>query len=216
MFTGLIEEIGTIKSIRQNSNSSQITIHASHVMEHTKIGDSICTNGVCLTVVALSMGSFTVDAVSETLLKTNLSELKIGDKVNLERAMRLNDRIGGHMVSGHIDGIGKILLIEKNKKSWYIKIAASPNLLNQMIDKGSVAIDGISLTISAVKDEYLSVNIIPHTALETTLVAKKTGDYVNIETDMIGKYIYRYLNTANKSSKGNLDQSFLAKNGFIS
>lgn len=219
MFTGLVEEIGRIKSIRTGTRSYQYGISAVKVLDGTKVGDSICTNGACLTVVELSYNSFVVDVMSETVSKTNFSELKIGSKVNLERAMRLNDRVGGHLVSGHIDGTGTIKSIEKDDIAWRIKINARENIVQQMMDKGSIAIDGISLTIVKVENNEFEVSIIPHTVQETTLLEKKVNDTVNLETDMIGKYVFRFLNQEKQQSKqaeSKIDMDFLAKNGFLS
>lgn len=220
MFTGLIEEIGVISNIKAGRNSYQFSIKAHKILEDSKIGDSICTNGACLTITEISSHHFTVDVMSETVNKTNFSELEIGSRVNLERAMRLSDRLAGHLVSGHIDGIGKIKSIKKEDIAWRIEIAAPSPILLQMLDKGSIAIDGISLTIIKVMKDYFEVSIIPHTAKETTLLNKKNKDTVNLETDMIGKYVQRYLHLDHaqnrNKSKSSVDMDFLAKNGFLS
>lgn len=220
MFTGLIEEIGTIYAIQKGRNSYQFSIKAKKVLEETKIGDSICTNGACLTVTEMTNQTLTVDIMSETVDKTNFSMLKVGSTVNLERALRLSDRLGGHMVSGHIDGIGIIKSIDKDDIAWRIKISATTSILHQMIDKGSIAIDGISLTIVRVDQDSFEVSIIPHTMKETTLLNKRVQDTVNLETDMFGKYVYRYLNQSKSQTKNqpkiSLDMDFLAKNGFLS
>lgn len=220
MFTGLIEEIGSVTAIKAGKNSYQFSIKANKVLEATKIGDSICTNGACLTVTEMTSQGFTVDLMSETVEKTNFSALKVGSIVNLERAMRLSDRLGGHMVSGHIDGIGIIKSIDKDDIAWRIKISATSSVLLQMIDKGSIAIDGISLTIIKVEQDHFEVSIIPHTAKETTLLIKRVQDTVNLETDMIGKYVQRFVNQSNSQTKNqpksSVDMDFLAKNGFLS
>lgn len=220
MFTGLVEEIGKISKITKGSNSYQFSIQAKKVLSDLKLGDSVATNGACLTVVEISSASFTVDIMAETVNRTNFSQMKIGDKVNLERAMRLSDRLGGHLVSGHIDGIGKINYIKKEDIAHIISIEAPKEVLSQMLNKGSVAIDGISLTIVAVSDKDFQVSIIPHTIQETTLLIKKVGDFVNLETDLIGKYVLNFLKTdknknitQTKASKVSMD--FLAENGFI-
>lgn len=219
MFTGLIEEIGTISGIYKGRNSYEFKIDAQVVLSDTKIGDSICTNGACLTVTKMSNKDFTVDVMSETVDKTTFSLLKIGSKVNLERAMRLSDRLGGHLVSGHIDGIGKISNIKKDDIAWRIDIEASQDVISKMIDKGSITIDGISLTIVEVFKSSFQVSIIPHTAKETTLLSKKVNDTVNLETDMIGKYVLKFLSPSKKTKDGNdkskVNMNFLLENGFI-
>ena len=217
MFTGLIEEIGIISSIEKGRNSYQFGISAHEVLEGTKIGDSICTNGACLTVIKISSNHFTVDIMSETVLMTNFSDLKIGSKVNLERAMRLSDRLGGHLVSGHIDRTGKIVSINKDDIAWRIEIESSQDIISKILDKGSIAIDGISLTVVRVLENSFEVSIIPHTANETTLLSKKINDPVNLETDMIGKYVLKFLSASKKEEEHDkkIDMSFLAENGFI-
>jgi riboflavin synthase len=217
MFTGLIEEIGIISSIEKGRNSYQFGISAHEVLEGTKIGDSICTNGACLTVIKISSNHFTVDIMSETVLMTNFSDLKIGSKVNLERAMRLSDRLGGHLVSGHIDGTGKIVSINKDDIAWRIEIESSQDIISKILDKGSIAIDGISLTVVRVLENSFEVSIIPHTANETTLLSKKINDPVNLETDMIGKYVLKFLSASKKEEEHDkkIDMSFLAENGFV-
>ena len=217
MFTGLIEEIGTISSIEKGRNSFQFGISAHKILAGTKIGDSICTNGACLTVTRINSNSFTVDIMSETVSMTNFSDLQIGSKVNLERAMRLSDRLGGHLVSGHIDGIGKIVSINKDDIAWRIKIESSQNIISKILDKGSIAIDGISLTVVRVLEKSFEVSIIPHTADETTLLNKKINDTVNLETDMIGKYVFKFLSASKKEEDYDkkIDMSFLAENGFV-
>ena len=220
MFTGLIEEIGKISKITKGINSYQFGIQAKKVLSDIKLGDSVATNGACLTVVERTNTSFTVDIMAETVKRTNFSLIKVGDAVNLERAMRLSDRLGGHLVSGHIDGIGKISCIRKEDIATIISIGAPKELLNQMLNKGSVAIDGISLTIVALGDKDFQVSIIPHTAQEATLLKKKTGDLVNLETDMIGKYVSRFLRTDKNENlttakTSGIDMGFLTENGFI-
>lgn len=221
MFTGLVEEIGKISKITKGSNSYQFTIAAQQVLSEMKLGDSVSTNGACLTVVARTNTNFTVDIMAETVKRTNFKLMKVGDTVNLERAMRLSDRLGGHLVSGHIDAIGKIVGIKKEDIANIISIEAPKELLDQMLNKGSIAIDGISLTIIAVDAKSFQVGIIPHTAQETSLLKKTKGDIVNLETDLIGKYVLNFLKPNNKenttqvkaSSKVTMD--FLAANGFI-
>lgn len=216
MFTGLVEELGIIKAINNGPQSSQLTISADIVLADVKLGDSIAVNGVCLTVVDFNTQQFQAQVMAETLQKTNLRELKIGAKVNLERALRMGDRLGGHLVSGHVDGIGKIVEQTRHDIAIVTRIAASDDVLNYLIPKGSVAIDGISLTVVDVKENDFTVSLIPHTMSITTLGLKKVGDYVNLETDMIGKYVKKFTNNQTEKQQGkSLSLSFLAENGFL-
>lgn len=218
MFTGIIEEIGTIKNIKKGDNSSSFTIRANKVLEDTKVGDSICTNGVCLTVKNIYKETFEADIMAETLRVSNLGSLKIGSRVNLERALSLNTRLGGHMVSGHIDGLGQIVLMQREDIAVVLTIRPQKDILKYMIYKGSVAIDGISLTVSYVDDEVFKVSIIPHTGEETILLSKTIGENVNIECDLVGKYIERLLGFKSKEDgvkKTSLTEDFLKQNGFL-
>ena len=193
MFTGIIEEIGKVKSLKRNSKESRLVIGATKVLEDVHIGDSIAVNGVCLTVVSFSKGEFTVDVMNETFMRSSLGSLRIGEEVNLERAMAANGRFGGHIVSGHIDGTGRIKAVfDDGNAKWY-EINVGPELLEGIVMKGSVAIDGISLTVAKVTTSSFAVSIIPHTLDETILRGKRAGDIVNIETDMIGKYIKQFV-----------------------
>ncbi len=219
MFTGIIEETGIVKEITRGSKSATLRIQATKVLEETHIGDSISTNGICLTVVAQNNNSFTVEVMAETLRKTNLNKLSPGNKVNLERALKLSDRLGGHLVSGHIDGTGIITSIVKEDIARIIKIKTTSELLKYIIPKGSVALDGISLTVVSVADSFFTVSVIPHTASGTTLLRKDIGETVNIETDMIAKYteqllFYRENKSTDKEKKGSINMEFLNKNGF--
>lgn len=211
MFTGIIEEVGTVNRIRKGSKSVALTISAKKVLENTAIGDSIATNGVCLTVTEKYPNSFTVDVMFETLNRTNIKDLTVGSPLNLERALTLNSRLGGHMVSGHIDGIGKIISIHKEDIASIYTIETDPDLLKYIIKKGSIAIDGISLTVVDVNDQRFSVSIIPHTIAETTLSKRKVYDSVNIECDLIGKYVEKLLKTENSS---NISETMLKNYGF--
>ncbi len=193
MFTGIVEEIGTLIAKRFGVSSVSLTISASKILEDAKVGDSICVNGVCLTVTSLQKASFTADVMPETLRKTNLGQLHSRNPLNLERAMSLSGRFGGHIVSGHIDGTGVIQGISKEgNASWYT-IRTSPDILHYIIPKGSIAIDGISLTVAEVTDTFFRISIIPHTSQNTTLNLKKIGDTVNLENDCIGKYVEKLL-----------------------
>lgn len=211
MFTGIIEEIGIIKSIRTVGRSARIVISASKVLESMKTGDSINTDGVCLTVTEFSPTTFTVDMMPETMLRSTFGKLKPGSSVNLERALRLSDRLGGHIVNGHIDGTGILARIRKDENAVWLSIAAGEPILMYIVEKGSVAIDGISLTIVKVNRQSFEVSVIPHTQAETTILTKKTGDAVNIECDIIGKYVEKL----GSSGKGKIEIGFLAQNGFI-
>ncbi|MBS4024614.1 MAG: riboflavin synthase [Clostridia bacterium] len=219
MFTGLVEELGEMIKIQHGINSAKLTVKARKVLEQVKLGDSIAVNGVCLTVVWFSPSQFAAEVMDETLGKTNLGNLVTGDKVNLERALSLGDRLGGHMVSGHIDGVGKIVGLKKVDIANVITIEAPQEVTDYIISKGSVAIDGISLTVVDCQNEIFTVSIIPHTAEMTTLGYKKNGDKVNLEADMIGKYVAKFLerkaagNSKRKESK--IDVNFLAENGFL-
>lgn len=217
MFTGIIEEIGTIKSINSNGISSQLCINANKILEDTKIGDSIAVNGVCLTVTSIKSNSFKADVMAETLRRSNLGSLIPQSKVNLERAMPANGRFGGHIVSGHIDGTGTIVETKPEGNAVWIKINCSSNLLKYIIHKGSITIDGISLTVAKVTDSDFSVSIIPHTASNTTLLQKKSGDVVNLENDVVGKYIEKLLSFQKideQKPQSKITEEFLRQNGF--
>ena len=210
MFTGIIEEVGTIKQIQKNPASAVITIAADTVLEQTKIGDSIAVNGVCLTVTDLKAGSFTADVMHETLRRSSLGSVRTGSPVNLERAMQLGGRFGGHIVSGHIDATGKILGIREDDNAVWYRIGADYKILKYIVEKGSIAIDGISLTVASVTKSSFSVSLIPHTGACTTLLSKRPGDPVNLETDVIGKYVEKLMQPTTPP----LTASMLQKYGF--
>lgn len=213
MFTGIIEETGHLTSISSQSNSARITIGASLVIGGMKTGDSICTNGVCLTVITFDNHSFSADVMPETMSRSSLGDLKPGMKVNLERALRLCDRLGGHLVSGHIDGTGRIIRMVRDKNAIRITIKTDRKLMRYIVEQGSVAIDGISLTVVRAGDDSFEVSVIPHTLGETAISERKTGDPVNIECDMIAKYIEKLQGNAGKTS--GLDLNFLSEKGFV-
>ncbi|MCM8711643.1 riboflavin synthase [Clostridium sp. SYSU_GA19001] len=216
MFTGLIEEIGKVQSIVKGAKSAKIIIKASKVLEEVKLGDSISTNGVCLTVTEFTSKSFAVDVMAETMRRSNLHLLSPGDEVNLERALRLGDRLGGHMVSGHIDGMGSIERFENEDNAVWVTISADTDILRYIIQKGSIAIDGVSLTVAYVDENIFKVSIIPHTKEVTTLLRKKAGDIVNLECDMVGKYIEKLLVSKEQQSvKKCIDMKFLSEHGFV-
>lgn len=216
MFTGLVEEIGTIQSILKGTKSAKLVIKAHKILDGVQLGDSIAVNGVCLTVTDFTSHSFSLDVMAETIRNTNLKNLVSGSSVNLERALRLDDRLGGHLVSGHIDGIGLIQAFEQEDNAVWVSVAASPEILKYVIAKGSIGIDGISLTVAYVDNRILKVSVIPHTKNVTTLLSKKTGDEVNLECDMIGKYIEKLISFKEDNSlKSSIDMKFLSDNGFI-
>lgn len=215
MFTGIVEEIGTIKRFNISGNSGRIEIEAKKVLEGTKIGDSIAVNGICLTVVSMSDSSFCADVMAETVRRSSLSELSEGDSVNLERAMAADGRFGGHIVSGHIDGTGVIVSKVQEENAVWVTIEAPEEILNYIVEKGSICIDGISLTVASVSDRDFKVSVIPHTGEETTLLKKKTGLKVNLENDIIGKYVGKLMNISGGEKRtGNITMDFLIENGF--
>ena len=209
MFTGIVEEKGKIKAIKKGARSCTLEIQAKQVLTDLKVGDSVLTNGVCLTATSVGNDVFTADVMSETLNRTSFLELRVGSLVNLERAMAINSRFGGHIVTGHIDGVGKILKIQRDDIAVWYSIKASPEILKYIIEKGSVAIDGISLTVAKVFEDSFKVSIIPHTLKNTILNEKKQGSIVNIENDVIGKYVEKFVLPQSKITK-----EFLFKNGF--
>lgn len=212
MFTGIIEEIGTLRSIRRAGPSAVLTIEAKKILKDIHLGDSIAVNGICLTVISFTSDTFTADVMHETMDRTALKHLQNKSPVNLERAMAADGRFGGHIVSGHIDGTGIITSTKKDSNAVWYTISADKQLLRYIIEKGSIAIDGISLTVAAVTDRDFSVSVIPHTAKETTLSLKHPGDTVNLENDCIGKYIEKLMNTSSHSS--GITKDFLARFGY--
>ena len=209
MFTGIIEEAGTFGSL----TNGKIKINCAKILEDIKIGDSISTNGICLTVTSFDSKSFSADVMPETIRRTSLENLKSGDTVNLERALKLNDRLGGHIVSGHIDGVGTIKSMKSEGNAIIVTVKADRNLLRYIADKGSVALDGMSLTVVKAGDNDFSVSLIPHTRDVTNFKYKKTGSLVNIETDILAKYLERLINFKDKKVS-NITNEFLAANGF--
>ena len=189
MFTGIVEETGIIKKFEISGHSGEITIKAEKVLEGTQLGDSIAVNGICLTVTSLGSDYFTADVMAETVRRSSLKEASSGDSVNLERAMAADGRFGGHIVSGHIDGTGTITELFREENAVWITISAKPELLKYIVEKGSVCLDGVSLTVASVSDTDFKVSVIPHTGSETTLLRKKIGSTINIENDILAKYI---------------------------
>ena len=212
MFTGIVEETGSIARVVQGGMSGEIKIYASFVLEGTKLGDSIAVNGVCLTVTGLYDDGFTADVMPETLRRSNLGMLKSGDQVNLERAMAADGRFGGHIVSGHIDGTGEIVSLRNEGNAVWVRVRAKEEILELIVEKGSITIDGISLTVAALGTDHFEVSIIPHTGQQTTLLKKKPGDKENLENDIIGKYVRRLM--GKDSGKSGITEDFLAEHGF--
>jgi riboflavin synthase len=221
MFTGIIEGLGTLSGIRPDGQGKRLTIDADYTLDQTRIGDSIAVNGACLTVVKINLKRFEVDLSPETLEVSTFEGAKLGDRLNLERAMRLSDRIDGHLVLGHVDGIGVIKERKQVANAVMVTFGVPEALARYMIPKGSIAIDGISLTINACEPKHITVSIIPHTAEKTTIGMKQNGDPVNLETDMIGKYVERFTRagSVHSSKKTNassgIDMEYLAKSGFL-
>lgn len=215
MFTGLIEEVGTVERIARGRHSAVLTIEADKVLEGTHIGDSIAVNGVCLTVVALPPGRFSADVMHETLDRSALAQLRPGSPVNLERAMPADGRFGGHIVAGHVDGVGTITHLRQDDNALWITIRAAPAVLRYIVEKGSVAVDGVSLTVARVETDRFCVSVIPHTAAQTVLSRRRQGDAVNLEADLIGKYVEKLTAPATTPPQpSGITQEFLTQNGF--
>ena len=215
MFTGIVEEMGTLKAIRKGPHSAVLEIQAKVVLEDIHLGDSIAVNGVCLTATSYSPTGFTADVMHETLDRSSLGTLRSGSTVNLERAMKADGRFGGHIVSGHIDGTGIVTDIKRDDNATWYTISTSPDITRLIVEKGSIAIDGISLTVASVTDSSFRVSIIPHTSAETTLSLRKTGDTVNLENDCIGKYVEKLLQPRSTTAAGSsITKEFLLQNGF--
>lgn len=214
MFTGIVEELGTVSNIKQSGEAMELTIHANSILSDIKLGDSIAVNGICLTVTSFTASSFTVDAMPETMKSTSLCMLKPRSKVNLERAMAANGRFGGHFVTGHIDGVGTIVSKKQHFNAIYYKIGIPNDLLRYCLQKGSVAVDGTSLTIFDIDESSITISLIPHTVSESIIGEKVAGDIVNIECDMIGKYIEHFISKPAKRGSS-VTESFLQENGFL-
>lgn len=209
MFTGIVEEIGQIRTVKKGAKSAKLTIQGNVIFSDLRLGDSVATNGVCLTVAEIKDNQFTTDVMNETLARSSIGELKVGSSVNLERALSANSRFGGHIVLGHIDGVGKISGIKHDDNAIWYTIKTDPNLLRYIIEKGSITMDGISLTVAKVGRDNFLVSIIPHTAKKTILYQKKIGSVVNLENDIIGKYIEKFTFVPKGVTK-----ELLLKNGF--
>jgi riboflavin synthase len=217
MFTGIIEGLGTLAAIRSSGRGRRLVIESDFDLDGTRIGDSIAVNGACLTAVRIANRRFEIDLSPESLATTTFGEARTGDRLNLERALRLSDRLDGHLVSGHVDGVGMLASRQRLGNALLIRVDIPPYLTRYMIRKGSVALDGVSLTINRCHDTALDVSIIPHTAQLTTIGFKPVGSRINIETDMIGKYVERFTGAASgeAESASRIDREFLIKAGFL-
>ena len=230
MFTGVIEEVGEIVAVKRGQVSSRLSIRGEKIFSDLKLGDSVAVNGVCLTATTISGRVFEADVMAETLRRTNLGSFANGTRVNLERAMAAGGRFGGHIVSGHIDGTGRIASMKREENAVWVRIDTGDDILRYIIEKGSVAIDGISLTVAEVGEGYFKVSVIPHTGEETTLLRKRPGEIVNLENDVVGKYVEHLMHFGGKSgrkddgessgsagkSKGQgIDLELLSRNGFL-
>ncbi|MCI8630921.1 MAG: riboflavin synthase [Firmicutes bacterium] len=226
MFTGIIEETGTVEEIKHGRHSAVLTIKASKVLENTKLGDSIAVNGICLTVTNISKDHFCADVMHETLNRSSLASLARGNIVNLERAMSSDGRFGGHIVSGHVDGTGKIIKVRRDDTAIWYTVQTAPEIMHYIVEKGSVTIDGISLTVARVSQNDFSISAIPHTVSATVLKIRREGDIVNLETDIIGKYVEKFIGSVNNENKisitcdsqdtvhNRITEDFLIKYGF--
>ncbi|MGN0681882.1 MAG: riboflavin synthase [Candidatus Fimisoma sp.] len=214
MFTGIVEEIGLVENIKKGPASASVTINAPAVTAGTKTGDSIAVNGICLTVTSLAGSTFTADIMHESLNRSSLSDLRRGSRVNLERAMAADGRFGGHIVSGHVDGTGIISAIREDDNAVWYTVRTSPAIMRYIVEKGSVTIDGVSLTVAAVTEDSFSVSVIPHTRQVTIMGDLRAGDKVNLENDIIGKYVEKFLKPEETSVKSNITREFLTRCGF--
>lgn len=219
MFTGIVEEKGIIERIRKGRKSAEISVRASRIMDNVKLGDSIAVNGVCLTVTSFDSGGFTADVMHETLNRSSLAQLRSGSMVNLERAMKADGRFGGHIVAGHVDGVGVITDITKDDNAIWYTVKAEPGVMKYIVEKGSIAIDGISLTVAKVMTDRFSISAIPHTVRETVLAERRKGDTVNLENDVIGKYVEKLMKPAGayadtEAQSSGITEEFLTRYGF--
>lgn len=215
MFTGLIEEMGKLERLVTGPQSARLTVAAEVVMEDLRVGDSVAVNGVCLTATVRGKGFFTADVMAETLTSSNLGRLVPGERVNLERALRFGDRVGGHLVSGHVDGVGVIVRVEQKDIAVVVSVEAPREVLRYVVGKGSVAVDGISLTVVDVKENWFSVSIIPHTYRNTTLGSKKNGAAVNLEVDVLARYIERFMDSRGQQGSNAINGDYLRDHGYL-
>jgi riboflavin synthase len=218
MFTGLVEGTGKLTKIEPRGKDMRLTVQAAFELDRLELGESVSVDGVCLTVVSWEGSTFTVDVSQETLSRTTLAKRKMGDEVNLERALKLGDRLGGHLVNGHVDGTARVTKLQKRGESWVFQFEIPAELSRYLIEKGSVAVDGVSLTVNRCDDNSFDVNVVAHTAAVTTMRSLAVGDEVNIEVDLIGKYVEKFVRNISKNNspedKG-VDRELLAKHGFL-
>lgn len=215
MFTGIVEEMGKVKQVKRGRDSAVLTIEAKTVLEGTRLGDSIAVNGICLTVSGLSSGSFSADVMHETLNRSSLKQLGTGSRVNLERAMPADGRFGGHIVTGHVDGVGTVVKIRRDDTAIWYTVQAGPEIMRHIVQKGSIALDGISLTVAQLLPDGFAISAIPHTVAQTVLQDRAQGDLVNLETDIIGKYVEKLLGEGPSGQpKSRIDKEFLSRYGF--
>ncbi len=215
MFTGIVEEVGSIAAIRRGSRSATLDIKGEVIFSDLKLGDSVAINGICLTVTAINGNIFSTDATPETLTRTSLSLLSTGSQVNLERALSSSARFGGHIVTGHIDGTATVADIARDDNALIFSFTCTNEQMNYIIEKGSVAIDGISLTVASVSKNGFTISVIPHTAKSTTLLHRKRGDIVNLETDVIGKYVAKFVGSKSETKEpSRITEEYLRERGF--
>ena len=215
VFTGIVEEVGTVTAVDRGRCSAVLTIRAETVLEDARVGDSIAVNGICLTVTGRTAEHFTADVMHETLDRSSLAGLKPGTEVNLERAMAAGGRFGGHIVSGHVDGVGRVQSVRRDDNAVWYTVSAPPHLLRYVVEKGSITVDGISLTVARVDASTFAISAIPHTVAQTVLRNRRPGDLVNLENDIIGKYVEKLLTPAPETgAAGGITKEFLAQYGF--
>lgn len=218
MFTGLVEGIAKVKGTSRMGQDMVLTLLPLFDISDARVGDSVSVSGVCLTITRISEQGFSVDVSAETLSRSTLHSLRLGDEVNLERALRVTDRLGGHLVLGHVDGLGRIVRREQKQRSWVLRIVLDPGLSKYVIEKGSIAVDGVSLTVNQFDEQGFEVNIIPQTGRETTILQKRVGDLVNVETDLIGKYVEKFFTNQragdNRKERSTIDEEMLRNFGF--
>ena len=215
MFTGLIEDVGIVSEIHNSGQDHRLAVRSAGLASQAEIGDSIAVDGTCLTVVSITSDVFVADVSTESLSRTTLGLKGVGDRVNLEPALRLGDRLGGHLVTGHVDGLGRIVDRHGESNGTVFTISAGPDLVPLIIEKGSITVDGVSLTVNRIGQDRFSVMVIPHTMKHTTLCDRRKGHRVNLETDLLGKYVARLLDSRSEAARPSINMETLARNGFL-